>query len=235
MTSSCLAAALRECAAAAAAAWRSSSPSDISSSLSLSPPAWHHRGVPPAAAGPLLPRLACPTHRTARRHCSPPLFGSLGDKAAARCCTRTSTALSRPGRHAERMGQGLPTWCALGRRGAAQQGLWLDEDAGVQQLAWVLADAHPGALRAHHPPLSAGRRHLNVHDVRQILHGRIYGKVFTVPKPSELLCTSRCKHKVEVERSWLTEEHPQKAQVLCLGGDGVPAGAAGPGTGSHQS
>lgn len=41
MTSSCLAAAQHECAAAAAAAWRSSSPSDISSSLSLSPPAGH--------------------------------------------------------------------------------------------------------------------------------------------------------------------------------------------------
>ena len=82
--------------------------------------------------------------------------------------------------------QGLPTCCALGRSGAAQQGLWLDEDAGVQQLAWVLADAHPGALRAHHPPFSAGRRHLNVHHVRQILHSRTYGKSARMPEPLKL-------------------------------------------------
>ena len=95
------------------------------------------------------------------------------------------------------VGQKLPTYCAQGRSSAAQLGLWLDEDSGVQQLARILTDAHPGALRAHHAPLSAARRHLNVYDVRQILHA-IADLRWQLSSPWRLIAlphTWHCKRK----------------------------------------
>ena len=63
----------------------------------------------------------------------------------------------------------MPTLWTRSRSGSAELGLGFDDNAAVQQLGWVFADVHPGALGAGNAPLPGLRVGLDVHDIWQRL------------------------------------------------------------------